>query len=254
MGPGWRRRRSRGADTLGRFVPDLAPSVPLAIFDLDRTLHAGSGLGVLSRHAFRSRLIGPERMARSLVHDLVFRKGASTDGHINSIAELALDMGRGTTLTELEPVLVKTSTEIAESVRPAMMGVLDLHRQAGHHTVLLSASPHRLVQRIAELLGFETGIGTVIEDVDGTLTGKIVPPMCYGDGKLHRLEAVIGWSGGPLPNATGSPPPAGPQTYAYADSVSDLPLLEAVEVPFVVAPDKRLRQVAGDRAWPILEV
>ena len=233
---------------MGPFVPDLAFSGPLAIFDLDRTLHAGSGLGVLSRHAFRSRLIGPERMVRSLAHDLVFRKGASSDSHINSIAELALDMGRGTTLTELEPVMAKTSAEIAESVRPAMMGVLELHRQAGHYTVLLSASPHRLVQRIAGLLGFDAGIGTVIEDVDETLTGRIIPPMCYGEGKLARLEDVIGWSGDPLPT------PARPQTYAYADSASDLPLLEAVEAPFAVAPDKRLRQIAGDRGWPILEV
>ena len=85
---------------------------PIAIFDLDRTMHAGSGLGVLSRHAFRAKFISGERMARSFVHDFVFRKGASTDGHINSIAEFALEMGGGKSLHELEPIIEATTTEI----------------------------------------------------------------------------------------------------------------------------------------------
>ena len=126
-------------------MPNLVIPGPLAIFDLDRTLHAGSGLGVLARHAFRSRLISPERMARSLVHDLIFRKLGSTDGHISSIAELALDMGKGASLLDLEPVVADTAAEIAASVRPAMMAVFELHREAGHHCVLLSTSPQRLV-------------------------------------------------------------------------------------------------------------
>lgn len=224
-------------------------SGPLAIFDLDRTLHSGSGLGVLSRHAFRNRLIGPERMVRSLAHDLVFRRRGSTDGHINSIAELALDMAGGTSLADLEPVIQKTAEEIAGSARAPMMAVFELHRAAGHRCVLLSASPQRLVTRIADLLGFDEGIGTIIDADDGVLTGRIIPPMCYGEGKLHRLEAVLGWRGGPPLELNG----AAVGSFAYADSISDLPLLEAVQAPFVVAPDRRLRIVADERGWPILE-
>lgn len=229
----------------------MTSSGPLAIFDLDRTLHAGSGLGVLSRHAFRNRLITRERMARSLVHDLVFRRRGSTDGHINSIAELALDMAGGTSLDDLEPVIDSTADEIAGSVRPPMRAVLELHHEAGHHCVLLSASPQRLVTRIADQLGFHTGIGTLIDEADGVLTGRIVPPMCYGPGKLERLRAVVGWPSHRATTQRG--PRAGIGSYAYADSVSDLPLLEAVEAPFVVSPDRRLRRIALQRNWPVLE-
>ncbi|MGI9616873.1 MAG: HAD family hydrolase [Acidimicrobiales bacterium] len=221
---------------------------PIAIFDLDRTMHAGSGLGVLSRHAFRANFISGERMARSFVHDFVFRKGASTDGHINSIAEFALEMGGGKSLHELEPIIEATTTEIVDSVRIPMMAVLELHRNAGHHCVLLSASPQHLVTRIAESLGFERGIGTVIDvDDDGVLTGKIRQPMCYGEGKLERLTHEIGW-----PSSDGRS--GSIASYAYADSMSDLPLLEAVEAPFVVAPDRKLRQLAEERDWPVLDV
>ena len=218
---------------------------PIAIFDLDRTMHAGSGLGVLARHAFRSKFIGPDRMVRSFAHDLVFRRGASTDGHINTIAEFALDLGGGKSLDELEPILDATATEIVDSVRVPMKGVLELHRQAGHRCVLLSASPQTLVTRIADSLGFDVGIGTIIEDDDGILTGRIVPPMCYGEGKLERLVDVLDWPGAERRSTP---------SYAYADSMSDLPLLEAVEVPVVVAPDRKLRRIAEERSWSILDV
>lgn len=236
--------------TTERLRDHVISSGPLAIFDLDRTLHAGSGLGVLSRHAFRSRLITRERMARSLVHDQIFRRRGSTDGHINTIAELALDMAGGTALDELEPLIDQTAEEIAGSVRPSMRAVLELHSGAGHHCVLLSASPHRLVARIADRLGFHTAIGTVIDEEDGILTGRIVPPMCYGPGKLERLRAVLGWPSHRPP--TGTAPRARIGSYAYADSISDLPLLEAVEAPFVVSPDRRLRKIAVERNWPVL--
>jgi hypothetical protein len=43
------------------------------------------------------------------------------------------------------------------------------------------------------------------------------------------------------------------RSYAYSDSVSDLPMLAAVGVPVAVNPDPELRQVAADRGWTVLE-
>jgi phosphoserine phosphatase len=103
------------------------------------------------------------------------------------------------------------------------------------------------VDRIADSLGFDRGIGTVIEDDDGVLTGSIVPPMCYGDGKLERLSAELGWPDASCRSGVTT-------SFAYADSMSDLPLLEAVDAPFAVAPDRKLRKLAGERNWPILDV
>lgn len=220
-------------------------SAPIAIFDLDRTLHAGSGLGVLARFAFRHRLIGPRRMAHSLVHDVVFQRRGSTDGHISSIAELALDMASGVSVDELAPVVTATAEFIAGTVRPAMRHLLDNHLASGHYCVVLSASPQPLVEEIAALLNVQCGIGTVIEaDDTGFLTGRIVQPMCYGAGKLERLEHALGW---PVAEREDT------LSFAYADSMSDLPLLESVDSPVVVAPDRRLRRVADQRDWPVID-
>ncbi|MCP5030483.1 MAG: HAD-IB family hydrolase [Actinomycetia bacterium] len=182
-------------------------------------------------------------MAHSLAHDVVFRKRGSTDGHTNSIAELALDTAGGVPAADLESIVAATAEEIAETVRPGMKGLLDDHLSEGHYCVLLSASPQPLVEQIAFLLDVPCGIGTVIEVDDGVLTGRIEQPMCYGPGKLDRLGHVTGWS------VTDSKE----MTYAYADSISDLPLLESVETPVVVAPDRRLRRLAEERGWPVIE-
>ena len=216
----------------------------LVIFDLDRTLHAGSGLGVLARHAFRQRLIGPSKLVQSLAHDVVFRRRGSTDGHIDSIAERALEMAGGVKLADLEPVMVAAADEIVGSVRPAMRLLLDNHLLAGHFCVLLSASPQPLVERVAAMLGVHRGIGTVIEAEDGVLTGRIVEPMCYAEGKLARLEQAIGWSGHQRDDTF---------SFAYADSMSDLVLLEAVTSPVVIAPDRALRRLAVRREWPVID-
>ena len=182
-------------------------------------------------------------MIYSLAHDVVFRKRGSTDNHISSIAELALDMAGGLSLAELDPLVAAAAEKIARTVRPGMKDLLDYHLSEGHYCVLLSASPQPLVEQIASLLDVPCGIGTVIETDNGVLTGRIEQPMCYGQGKLDRLGHVIGW-----PEADSTK-----MTYAYADSMSDLPLLESVESPVVVSPDRRLRRLAAERDWPVME-
>ncbi|MEL7156003.1 MAG: HAD-IB family hydrolase, partial [Actinomycetota bacterium] len=193
---------------------------------------------------FRARLIGPGRLAHSLVHDVVFRQRGSTDGQIGSIAELALEMAEGVRLTDLNPVVSEAASTIANSIRPAMSLLLSNHLTAGHYCVVLSASPQPLVEEIAQLLGAHRGIGTVIEHDGDVLTGSIIQPMCYGPGKLERLDSALGWS---ADNGDDT------HSYAYADSVSDLPLLESVDSPVVISPDRALRSVAGQRGWPVLD-
>ncbi|MBA3610362.1 MAG: HAD-IB family hydrolase, partial [Rubrobacter sp.] len=41
------------------------------------------------------------------------------------------------------------------------------------------------------------------------------------------------------------------RSYAYADAISDLPMLEAVGNPVAVNPDRRLEASAKERGWRI---
>ena len=77
--------------------------------------------------------------------------------------------------------------------------------------------------------------------MDGRFTGRLDGPFCYGAGKLERLTAALG----PVDLAA---------AYAYADSGSDVPLLEACGNPVAVRPDRRLRAVALSHGWPIIRL
>jgi phosphoserine phosphatase len=81
-----------------------------------------------------------------------------------------------------------------------------------------------------------------LEVREGELTGAFDRPLCYGRGKLQRAEALVLSLGGSMDRAA-----------FYSDSITDLPLLEAVGHPVVVNPDARLRRIARRRGWPIEE-
>jgi phosphoserine phosphatase len=64
---------------------------------------------------------------------------------------------------------------------------------------------------------------------------------CYGERKVHAIRELAAREGYPLESC-----------YAYSDSISDLPMLEAVGYPSVVNPGRGLRREATQRGWPAL--
>ena len=75
---------------------------------------------------------------------------------------------------------------------------------------------------------------------DGKLTGKVEHPLCFGHGKLVRARRLAEELGFKLEEAV-----------FYTDSITDLPLLEAVGERVCVNPDPRLRRLARARGWKI---
>jgi hypothetical protein len=84
-------------------------------------------------------------------------------------------------------------------------------------------------------------VATRMVTVDGTYTGEI-DFYAYGENKAAAMREVAAERGWDLADC-----------WAYSDSVTDLPMLEAVGHPTAVNPDRGLRKVAAERGWPILE-
>jgi len=118
--------------------------------------------------------------------------------------------------------------------------LLSAHRRAGHDVIIVSTSGQEVVAPIGALLGAESVIATKMRIANGHYTGEM---ECYAYGEekdvqVRRLAVERGYSL--------------PRCYAYSDSVTDLPLLEAVGNPRVVNPDRALRRIATARGWPVL--
>jgi phosphoserine phosphatase len=98
-----------------------------------------------------------------------------------------------------------------------------------------------LLAEIGRQLGIQETVGTPLALQVGRYTGACEIPVCQGPGKVSRLEAYLGddsvaWS----------------RCYAYADSYTDLPLLERVGYAVAVYPDDELAARARSRGWEII--
>lgn len=113
-------------------------------------------------------------------------------------------------------------------------------RDEGHLCAILSASTPYLTEPLAEELGIDHVLCTRLTVDDGNFTGGWEAPLCYGRGKVERARQWAAAHGVDLRRST-----------FYTDSISDLPMLEAVGSPRVVNPDPRLRLVAARRRYPV---
>lgn len=132
--------------------------------------------------------------------------------------------------------------EVQHRLRPGARPILQEHREAGHALVLLTSSSDIAARAAAEAWGFDDWIANrLLLDGEGLVLGHCELPLCFGAGKVARAERWADHHGVALD-----------ESFFYSDSFTDLPMLERVGQPRVVAPDPRLRRVARKRGWPIL--
>ncbi len=119
---------------------------------------------------------------------------------------------------------------------PAGVRRVRAHRAAGHKTILITGALDIAVEPLRPL--FDHIIAARIDRKDGQLTGEMldVPPT----GEV-RAQLMVDWA-----EENGLDPQQG---VAYADSASDLPMLEAVGYPVAVNPETRLVTIAERRGW-----
>jgi HAD superfamily hydrolase (TIGR01490 family) len=134
-----------------------------------------------------------------------------------------------------------------EVLRPSIFpGAPDLvakARDAGCRTVIVSGALDFILRPLADHLGAEDLIANRLEFVGGYATGKMLRPVIAGASKAGIVRDYCAERGLDLA-----------RSYGYADSASDYPLLSVVGRPAAVNPDLRLRGLAREFDWPILDL
>jgi HAD superfamily hydrolase (TIGR01490 family) len=220
-------------------VASAGPSA--AFFDLDRTLISGSSAFTLAIQARRAGLIATGEFARDAAGAVTFKLFGASDDTTNEVRERILKAVTGMRQSDLQALNVEVLPRLMAKLRPEARRLIDRHRRVGRDTFIVSAAPQEIVEPLAHSLGMTSGLGTRSLVVDGVYTGLLAGPFCYGAGKVEAITDLARWSGYELA-----------QCYAYSDSVSDLPMLEAVGHPVAVNPDGRLERHARQHGWPIV--
>ena len=228
--------------------PRAAVTVPvepvrLAFYDFDGTLASGT---IVHRYAYfagrqTSRLerlrrqaglllklplfLGVNRYSRRRFNEIFFREYRGLDrGVLDRLSRRLLD------------------EQIRPTIYPAARTTLAADRAAGYRLVLLSGELDLALRPVVEELGFDDLVCNRLVFRDGVASGEVVAPLLAEHEKAAAIRRIC--------RAHGTTPAT---ARAYSDSLSDLPMLEAVGEPFAVNPEGRLRRVAQARGWPIVE-
>ncbi len=212
-----------------------------AFFDLDRTLLRGAS-GPLISSAMR---------AEGILRDEPIRGESLVFGIFNVIGETLPSMAltrlgvratKGWSIASVKAVGERVAPALADAVEPFARELLRDHKEAGRKLVLATTTPYDVVKPFADLMGFDAVLATRYRSTDGkTYNGTVDGEFVWNRGKARSVKA---WAKSNLVELTDS--------YAYSDSIFDLPMLRSVGHPTAVNPDARLWALTLVYGWPVV--
>jgi HAD superfamily hydrolase (TIGR01490 family) len=219
----------------------------IAAFDLDGTLSTGHIIHGIVRHHMTHRVKRLPLLLYMATHTAIwplYRLGLMSE--LQARGRWLRDMAwtiRGWTPEQAAPAFGWIAEQyVLPRVRGDVLERLRAHQSQGHRVVIVSGTLSPLLAAVGRALQVEDTVGTEPALKHGRYSGTTLPPACQGAGKPERLEQHVG----PITELEWQ------QSYAYADSVTDLPLLDRVGHPVAVYPDAELAALAQARGWGII--
>jgi HAD superfamily hydrolase (TIGR01490 family) len=222
-------------------TPTAGPPRTAAFFDLDKTVIAKSSTLAFSKPFFDQGLINRRAVLKSTYAQFLFLMSGADHDQMDRMRSYITNMCTGWNVEQVKSIVSEALHDIVDPLVFAEAAELIAdHKLCGRDVVVVSASGEEIVAPIARALGATHAMATRMVVEDGKYTGEIAF-YCYGEGKVEAIRALAAREGYALEHC-----------YAYSDSITDLPMLEAVGHPTVVNPDRALRKESASRGWPML--
>jgi HAD superfamily hydrolase (TIGR01490 family) len=214
--------------------------VEAAFFDLDKTIISRSSSLALSRPMFRAGMVTRGQLLRSAYAQLVYALVGADEKKMERLKEGMLQLTQGWDRAEVERLVRDVIVDVIDPyVYQEALDLMALHRQERRRIYIVSSSPEEVVRPLARHFGVSGVIATRARIEDGRYTGELAF-YCTGQGKADAIRELAERVGIDLEGS-----------YAYSDSITDMPMLEEVGHPVAVNPDKDLRKEAEERGWDI---
>jgi HAD superfamily hydrolase (TIGR01490 family) len=217
----------------------------LALFDLDHTL-----LPIDSDHtwgAFTTELGWNDPQVFSQRNDEFYAHYQAGTLDIHDYVRFATQAARERGAVEAARAHARYMDEVIRPrIMPEALALVRSHQHAGDTVIIVTATNEFVTRPIAQAFGVNELIAVELErDATGWITGEIKGTPSFRDGKVTRVADWLATQGLAWDQVEMS---------FYSDSMNDLPLLEKAHHPVATNPDARLRQLATERGWRILEL
>jgi HAD superfamily hydrolase (TIGR01490 family) len=217
--------------------------VQAAFFDLDKTVIAKASVAAFGRPFYRGGLINRRLVARAVVSQIIYLNLGASEQKLARVRESMLTLTKGWDQAQTREIVREALEETVEPIIYAeALDLIEAHRAKGHRVYLVSASPEEIVEPLAEHLGVDGSIATrAVVDDQGRYSGEVAF-YAYGPFKAEAMRSLAAEEGLDLD-----------ESWAYSDSYTDLPMLEAVGHPVAVNPDRVLAKVVRERGWEVMQ-
>ncbi len=216
-------------------------SRPAAFFDLDKTIIAKSSALVFGRPFYQGGLVSRRAVLKSTYAQFVYLVAGADADQMEKMRDYLAAMCTGWEVEQVRAIVDETLHDLINPlVYDEAVSLIEAHHAAHRDVVIVSSSGEEVVRPIGEMVGADEVIATRMVVADGRYTGEIAF-YAFGPYKADAMRTLAGQRGYDLT-----------ESWAYSDSATDVPMLEAVGHPVAVNPDKALLRVASERGWPVV--
>ena len=214
-----------------------------AFFDLDKTVIAKSSTLAFGKPFYKAGFVGRRTLMKFGFAQIFYVLFGADENQLERARDQLVKLTAGWHRAEIEQLVEETLEEVAEPlVYAEALFLIDEHKRLGRDVYIVSASPVEIVRPIGRHIGVTNVIATRMKTDPAGFFLPEIEMYAMGPGKATAIRDLAEREGIDLEGS-----------YAYSDSGTDLPMMEAVGNPVAVNPEKELRKHAEENSWPILE-
>jgi HAD superfamily hydrolase (TIGR01490 family) len=136
---------------------------------------------------------------------------------------------------------------VQKAIKPQALALMREQQAQSDAVIIVTATNEFVTRPIATAFGVPELIAIELarDPVTQWFTGEIAGTPSFREGKVTRVQTWLAERGLTLTEV---------ESTFFTDSINDLPLMEQVTHPVATNPDDRLRAIAIERGWRILDL
>lgn len=219
----------------------VTKNLQAAFFDLDKTIIAKSSMLAYSKTFRKNGLLNRRALAKAAYAQVIFQVLGANESKMEKMRSVALELTKGWNHDHVKELVGESLQDVViPIIYEDAVELIEYHKEQGRLVVIVSSAPAEVVEPMAKHLGADDYIATRTRlDEHGNYTGEL-DFYAYGSFKPQAIQKLSEKLNINLEDS-----------FAYSDSITDVPLLECVGNPVAVNPDRELSRIARERGWKV---